>query len=276
MTDLYPENIGIQLEKNILPLKEVEKLKKNLPNNLIIRFYGLAGVGKGTTSKAVSELLEIPYVEGSFILRAATYIYRDLNLEITKENTDLVFDKINLRINSDNRLQIVYNGKPLDHRHLKNSIIDMHVTDYSGDGYVRQKYYEKLGNFISHEIDSPCVLDSRGALPPYILQAKTAGKPVIQIMLIVSDEVAAARYHNHQIDQKRKANPDFVETEEEEQKIYDQFKKDITERNQKDLVMYEKMGLGVVEPESGIIDTSDMVVDEVIGTVLTFVESKAG
>ncbi len=271
MSKLYPDSVGQNLEKVIYPKSKITNLKNILPNNTIIRIYGLANTGKSTISENICHLLDIPYVRGSYILRAATYIYKNMGFDKTEQNTDEVFNTINCVLENGDFV-VYYRDKKLVRGDLKNSFIDTHITAYSSDEYIRQKYYEKLGNFLSNKIKSSCVLDSRGARPPYIIQAENSGSNVMQILLTVSNEKSFERYVKRELKNRLKLNPHYHSTHSEREALFEQFQKDILERNQDDLQIEINQGLGVVDSNGGVIDTSHMTVDEVIGATLNYID----
>ena len=270
----YPEGVGKVIVKHLYEKSKIPRLVDNLPDDVIIRVYGLAGVGKGTLSRSLSQILDIPHVEGSFILRAATYAYEDMSLELNKENTRKVFEKISPIIGEDNDLQMVYNGKVLERSDLKNSFIDTHVTKYSGDVDVREAYYAKLGHFLSFGVEGPCIVDSRGGMPPYIENAIINGKHVIQILLKVDDTEAFERYYESVLESKQKHNPEYKDNDLHRAEALAQFKLDVVERNELDVVMMKKMGLGLITPDTGVLDTSDCNVDEMIGSTLNYISDE--
>lgn len=227
-----------------------------LPNNLVIRISGLAGSGKGTLSKRLKENLDILYIESSFILRACSYIYLDLGLELSPENTKKVFELMNVGV-QDDLILIKYKDKVLQKSDLKNDQIDRVVAIYAGDHYVRLAYYEKIISFIFN-LDKACILDGRGAETPYLQEIKEKGSNIIRISLYTNDEVGYKRYQQESIDKNL-------------ERTWDDYNESVLLRNQKDVETSYKENLPLSVDESHVVDTSYMTPDEVLATVLMII-----
>jgi|GEM_PF-5734719 len=254
--------------------QQIENLKKNLPKKFVIYVYGLGGTGKGSLTNSLSLNLEIPLLEASLFYRASTYIYTQLKLPFSKDNTDLVFDKMNIEIRNG-RLYIMYAGVPIARNSLKNNFIDSHVNKYSKEPYLRQKTNDFVFELITKKLASACIVDARGSNPPFIQKAQTEKQfKVVRICLQAEFEEKVRRIYEDQLKQAKTANPYFDENSQEAQAFYQKARQTLEKRDKKDLETQQKMKIGVTSEDSGVIDTTDLSLEEVLQTALSFIYKK--
>ncbi len=270
---VYPKGIATNLTKTSFSKEKIKKLKNTLPKNLIIRVYGLAGVGKGTLSQMLSETLDIPNLESSLILRCATYIYEKLQLDLTNLNTDKVFNEMDIYV-VDGKLKFGLDGEEIKKDKLKNPFIDAHVTKYSTDLYVRQKFDEALDDLVQRVLDSACVADGRGSHEPYLVNAENHGFRVIRILVDTDRKIKAERYYDNYLKNKKKEDPNYQDTNQEKKQILEEFKETIIARDEKDIKNIKEKGIGLISKDSGFIDSSYMTPQEVLETALNFIEQQ--
>jgi len=266
----YPKNIGKILEKATFSQDQLESLKNNLSKKVIIRVYGLAGVGKGTLSESLAKSLQIPNLESSMILRIATFGYLKLGLELSDLNTQKVFEKIDIKV-VDNSLEFYFENKFVDRKSLKNPVIDKNVTDFSSDLFVRQKFDDTLDNLVQKVFKTAVVADGRGAFEPYLLKAEKSGFKIIRVLLDSSDEIKAKRYYRGFIKSEKAKNPDFDEKVINKQEFLKEFEKTVVQRNQKDITNILDKKIGLISKDSGLIETSNLSPQEVLETTLDFI-----
>jgi cytidylate kinase len=233
----------------------------------------LAGAGKGTLSHGLSRILDIPNLESSFILRALTWVYIDSKLEFNSFNTSKIFSQLEIGV-ENNSLSFSYNGNILTHKMLKNSEVDKMITKFSSDFDVRNQFYKKINFILNNFFKNTTILDGRGADTPYLRQAEADGFQIIRILLTVNNQVNAERYYQAYVQRSLNLDPNFKENDLHKETILADFKQTILERNKKDIQTIEKMGLGLVSEDTGIVDTSQMTAEEVLSTVLKFIDSK--
>ena len=137
----YSRDIGIWLGKKAFNDNQIKDLKSKLTSDIIIRVYGLAGVGKGTLSSTLASTLGIPVFDSGKIWRALTYIYNDLALEDTLENTQLVFSKIDV-FQDNTTIRIRYGNKIFQESDLKNAFIDARVFGYAAKEVNQQEFFK--------------------------------------------------------------------------------------------------------------------------------------
>lgn len=269
---VYPENVGIKLTKKSFSSSQIQALKAKLPKNLIIRVYGLAGVGKGTLSKMLAKTLDIPNMESSLILRCATFIYENRNLVLNQENTDRVFEDMDIFV-ENNELKFGLNGAKIEKSQLKSAKIDKKVTKYSSDLYVREKFDKTLDDLVQRVFDSAIVADGRGAFEPYLLNAEKHDFKIIRILVDADQKIKAKRYYQEYIKNQILDNPDFIETDDLKDKVLAEFEQAILDRDKKDIANIIDKNIGLISEDSGILDTSYLTPQEALETALDFIAS---
>jgi cytidylate kinase len=270
---VYPEGVGTHLKKASFSQDQIKNLKSSLPKNLIIRIYGLAGVGKGTVSKMLADTLSIPNLESSLILRCATFIYKKLDLDLTDKNTDLVFEKMDISVDSG-KLIFGMEGEAISKPELKSAFVDKNINTYSSNLYVRSKFDEALDDLVQRVFDSACVADGRGSHEPYLVNAEKHGFKVVRILVDADQKIKAERYYQEYLKQEKVKNPDFQETEDLKDKVLKEFELAILGRDKKDIKNIEDKGIGLISEDSGILDTSYLTPQECLETALSFISSR--
>lgn len=261
---VYPQNLAINLTYSPFDYTQIEKLKSKLPNNLIIRVYGLAGVGKGTLSKSLAEILEIPNIESSFILRCATHIFQSLELEFSEQNIDRVFEEFQILVDKVG-MKFNWQGKLISEKELKTPEVDKLVPQLAQIQHVRQKFDDALDKVVK-DLNRPLLADGRGSHEPYLIKAENRGYKIIRILLDACDEVKADRYLAKYLSK----HPNLNQSEKDQ--IIEEFKKTVVERNNQDVKNILEKKLGLISQDSGFIDTSNMSPEEVLQTALCFVQ----
>jgi len=270
---IYPENVGFRLSPVIYPKERIPQLQKQLGTQVVISLDGLAGVGKGTVGKAISEFLGLPHLHSGLIWRALTYIYHDLLLPLTDANTDIVISKIKAGV-VDGAINIFYKDRPFADHELRNKLIDQHINEYNTNRYIRSKVDEALTNIVLSLHQSPFIIDLRGATPPYIAAAEQSGFTIIRIVLFAKVEEKVRRRFKEYIDTHKQINPHFELSQEQSQKLYEEAYNAIVTRDTQDVQSIADTNIGLIHPETGFIDTTNMSVDEVIGTTLQFIATR--
>lgn len=264
----YPKNVGILIENKSFDHRKLRKLKKKLPKNLILRFYGLAGVGKGTVSKNLSQTLKIPYLEASFILRTVTFVFEHFNYEIKEKEVIQVFQKIHVKLENNGEINFYFLDKKIKRDELKNSQIDEKITTYSSHPLIRAYYNHFLDQLLEFGFDQPIILDSRGAMPPYLEKAAKRGQDIIQFLVIANEEAIYERYKQEKIRQIKILNPSIEDREINKIEILKQYKNDIKSRNDADIEMMLKNKMGIISADSFLLDTSFITPKEAVNSIL--------
>jgi cytidylate kinase len=231
-----------------------------LPPQTIIRIFGTVGSGKGTVSKKLSEFFSIPAFDTGKIWRTVTYGYIQEGLENTAENTDLVFSKIDAKVQG-NEFDVYYDGKKLDDNDLRNPQVDSLVSEYS---LHRSSYNTFLTNFLE-SFQSSLVLDGRGGRTPYIVAAEKYGYHIIKIFLFVSLDKAA---HRRALDyQSKQPDTDFDQ-------LVHETKEKIIVRDMNDYHHIIDQNMGWVDKDTFALDTSNLTIDEVFETIVAIIYEK--
>jgi cytidylate kinase len=237
-----PKKIGIKLNGFNLD-QSPDRIK--LPDKTIIRIFGTICSGKGTISKSLSDYYKIPHIDTGKIWRAVTYICSTNNLEPSFENVINAFDQLSVKI-VEGSFYLIYNEAELENHQLKNPAIDSIIFKYS----VYREAYNKFLVKIFEENEFSMVLDGRGSMTPYLIQAEKLGYRVIRIFLCASLDESAKR---RMIDYKNNGNAELD---------IDQIKELIYKRDKADYETLVSQNLGFITPDTAILDTSDIEINE--------------
>jgi cytidylate kinase len=260
----FPNNIG-----RILEAPTSKQILKTLPSKTIIRIFGIAGAGKGTLSKLLTQDYGLTNLETSYILRSATWIYKQLGLELTEENTKEVFGQIEIKL-ENKALVFLWNDEVLSDNELRSNLVQQNVSIYSGNPFFRSQYYSKISFILKELVNEPVILDGRGSTTPYLIQAQKDGYNIIRIFLWSDDEVSYSRYKSNFMSKNKLEEI----TKEQEQSLKTEFQKNILDRNISDYENAISNNLGLITQDTGILDTSDMQPQEVLNTAISFINSQ--
>ena len=262
----FPNNVGTILNSTSI---DIEKhLITDIPKKTIIRIYGVVGSGKGTLAKQLCQNYPFTNLETSNILRSATWIYKTLNLEFSKENTDKVFDQIDIKIEGK-KLIFFWNKQDkqikLESVELRSNVVDQYVSTLSGDPYFREKYYNKINFILENLVDSPVILDGRGCDTPYLREAEKNNFKVIRIFLWVNEEISYDRFLSRL---------NITETIETKSSLKLKFTENVLNRDKKDYENVISNNLGTISADTGIIDTSHLSPEQILEITLGFIVEK--
>jgi cytidylate kinase len=270
MIDLspYPNNVGQFLNPNHNLFQ--------LETKTIIRIFGLAGAGKGTLSKQLIDFYNIANLETSYILRSATWIYKQLKLDFNDINTARVFEQIKIGF-WERELHFTWvqesgNEVKLTDNELRSNVVQESVAVYSGNPIFRAKYYEQITFILNHLIDSAVILDGRGSNTPYINQAEADGFKVIRIFLWANNQSNYLRYKNAYISRNKIENWNDLD----EQNCKKEFQTNIHARNLQDYQNAVDNKMGLLTSDTGIIDTSGLKPTQVLQIAVDFIEVNKG
>jgi cytidylate kinase len=257
----FPSNIGKILEYKPFDFTSRDFKNLEIPTKTIVRLYGVVGSGKGTLAGELCRVCPFTNLETSNILRSATWIYKQLELDFDDRNTDLVFSQVELQLVAG-CLQFFWKGNKLGISELRSSEVDQSVSIFSGNSHFRQLYYDKINYILENLIDSPVILDGRGCSTPYLQRAEKNGFKIIRIFLFVNKEVSYDRYLSRL---------GKVENESNKSELQAGFVKKVLDRDQQDYQNTLSNNLGTISPDTGIIDTSNLSPEQVLETAIRFV-----
>lgn len=239
-----PHDIGINLN-NYKIILENSKIDGHLPKKTIIRVFGTICAGKGTISKSLSAYYKIPNVDTGKIWRAVTFICISQGLEANYKNVVAAFDSLSIEI-SDHNISLIYQEKELQNSQLKNPEIDSVISKYAVFRDAYNNFLIKLFKNTNYSM----VLDGRGSLTPYLIEAEKLDYKVIRIFLYATLEEATNR---RSVDYKNNnsANLDL-----------NQIKELIIKRDTADFQTLIDQNLGFITPETAMLDTSDIEIED--------------
>ena len=272
----YPDGVGMHLTPKLFPTSSIDNLIKRLPNNLVIRVYGLSGVGKRSVCTTLSHVLNLPYVHAGLLFRAITFVFEKYKLERTKQNIEQVVDEISLYIDQENQPHVMYAGDLVTQTDLENHFIESHLATYTQDNQVQESVSQLLSDLLINGISSSCVLDSIGGMPSYLEEVIGHDKDVIQFLLMCDEDESFRRYYDEQVANRVQLNPFYEPDTDLRKELFAQFKVDVVDRNTKDIEWLKASGSGLITPDSLIIDTTHIDIDEAVGTILYYLNSQYG
>jgi len=263
---IYPSGIG-----QIIPLidfnpSQINILKHNLPTKLIIRVYGLAGVGKGTLSDSLAKFLAIPNIDSGKVWRAITYIYSNLNLEINDANTDLVFSKLQTFLDAD-KVGFQFQGEILTYDKLKNGFIDSRVSHYARNLYAQSRFFQHNADFYLNVLNQPFVYDGRGSNSPDVTIAEDNGFKIVRVLVDCSDTTKWQRYYQAIL----RKDPSLDDNDEVRAQLREEFEINIIQRNIRDIQTQQELGNSLITADSGILINDNMNVEQMTQSTLAFI-----
>ena len=268
-----PSKFAPKLIKKSISEDKTKLLRDSLNNTTVIRVFGFAGTGKGTLSTELSKNLQLPNVESSLIWRGITWVYQDLGLNLSKENSDFVLSQMKVVPGKNKEILIEYKGQVVPRSDLKSQLVDSNVAKYAAEPYLRDCYGRLLFEFVK-SIKSSCILDGRGASPNYIQNLESGGFTIVRIFLDSSDEVKWTRYHGDYLRKQKLKDVNFSLDSEGEAKLYQEFYNGVVLRNKRDLQTWEELNMGVITDDSVVLDTSDMGVEVMTETALDYLYNR--
>lgn len=263
---VYPEGIAEKLSYQPFDLDQVDDLKLKLPEKTIITIYGLAGVGKGTISKLLAKGLKITHLDSGLIHRAIAYVYQEINQPCTPENIAQIVQEIKVALYQEG-LKISFRNKNLTVNMLRDSRISSSVARYASKDYEQMEFFNLMYKIIK-DFGKSLVLDGRGGNPPHLRRLENEGWKTFKIVLDVRDEVNFQRYFQAKLEK----NPNLSDLDKNQ--IRSEFEDTMIKRNQEDLDFIKRLNLGLIVPDSGYLDTSEMTVEMVLETIYSYIKSK--
>lgn len=122
-----------------------------LNRKCIIAIDGGAGVGKTTVSKDLSKKLGILYIDTGAMYRAAALYFIQNDIDITDENINKYFKKINvdLKIEDGNNI-VLLNGENVTNK-IRSEKVSMGASNISKNSFVRKVLVEKQRKIAGQE-----------------------------------------------------------------------------------------------------------------------------
>jgi hypothetical protein len=265
----YPED---KLNRIYPPDKtfDIKELKQKLPEKYLVNIYGLAGAGKGTTSRQLAKDLGVVHIDSGIIHRSITYVYLDTGLECTPDTIKEVMEVLDISLHDDG-IRSVYKGQVLTVDQIRSPEVSSKVASYAENDFEQFAFFEIMYEMIK-KYGKPVVLDGRGGQPPHIEKLEKEGFQIYRIILEIDDEINIKRYIKAYTDKQKLKDNDFILTKEEEEKMREEFGKTILARNQKDLDWMRPL-YGIYEPGSAILDTSTYNIQSCVDACLVYMQS---
>jgi cytidylate kinase len=265
--DYLPPNTGIFLNKK--PTIDLDYLIKNQDTNYVVCIDGLAGSGKSTLGKRLSEILLVPHISSGIFYRVFTYIFCVNHIEFTPDNINKIAQDVNFEI-VKNEFNILYKGNKVPMTELKNDVIDSALNRFSSDLYFRASMSELLVKMVK-QLQHTFVIDLRGANPDYVLELEKQNRPIIRLLLVADTETKAQRRLKEYLLSKY-SKDSYYKTQEHKQELYDSIKAKIVERDLQDIESIKKTNIGLIHDKSGVIDSTGISEEQVCDLALNFIQ----
>jgi CMP/dCMP kinase len=265
--DYLPANTGVYLNKK--PTIDLDYLIKQEVNNYVICIDGLAGSGKSTLGKRLSQILNVPHISSGIFYRVFTYIFCVNHIEFTPANIDKIAQDIDFEI-VKKEFNIMYKSKKVPMTELKNDAIDAALNRYSSDLYFRSSMSKILVKMVQ-QLQSTFVIDLRGANPDYVLEVEKQSRPIIRLLLVADLETKAQRRLIEYLGTKY-SKDNYYKTEEHKQELYSSIKAKIIERDEQDVESIIKTNIGLIHEKTGIIDSTGISEEQVANLALNYIQ----
>jgi cytidylate kinase len=265
--DYLPPNTGIFLNKK--PTIDLDYLIKNQDTNYVVCIDGLAGSGKSTLGKRLSETLNIPHISSGIFYRVFTYIFCVHHVEFTPANIDNIAQDISFEI-VNKEFNILYKFNKVPMTELKNDAIDSALNRYSADLYFRSSMSRQLVNMVK-QLQHSFVIDLRGANPEYVLEIEKQKRPIIRLLLVADTETKAQRRLLEYLGSKYSKDT-YYKTKEHKQELLESIRAKIIQRDLQDIESIKKTNIGLIHMTSGVIDSTGISEEQVGDLALNFIQ----
>ncbi len=214
-----------------------------------IALDGPSGSGKSTVAKLLSKKLNILYLDTGAMYRACGLKAHYLGVDCkNKEEVDKIANDINVTVKYVDGAQRTYlDGEDVSEK-IRENIISLKASDISAHMSIRKKLVE-LQRQIASETD--CVLDGRDIGTNVLPNAK------YKFYVTASLEGRTSRRYK-ELTQKGQAVD------------YDKLKEEIATRDYND--SHREFAPLKQADDAVLIDTSAMTIDEVLSTILSYME----
>jgi CMP/dCMP kinase len=265
--EYLPDNQGVYLNRR--PEYDINYLITKQSTNYVIAIDGLAGSGKSTLGKQLSQLLNIPHVSSGIFYRVFTYIFVVNNVEFTQDNIDNIADDISFQVHK-NELSILYKDNKVPMSELKNDAIDAALNRYSTNIYFRESVSRLLVKMVQ-SLNQSFIIDLRGAYPTYIQELEKQNRSVIRLLLVAQTSIKAQRRVTEYLESKY-SKDQYYRSQEHQAELFQSILQKIIERDQGDIQSIIKTNIGLIHPQSGVIDTSEITQHQVVELALNYTQ----
>ena len=259
----YPDNVGI-----IIP---VSKVSTNIDltdldlKNTIITVYGLPSTGKGTLSKIIAKKLNLPVFDTGVLYRVVTLFLTSQNLEVSDDSISGFRSNLDLVL-KDGKITTELFGSELKNTQIRNPEIDKKMGDFTKLPIVRAVVDELIAGFV---LKSSFVTDGRGAFDGYLVQAESQGIKVIRVLLQAQQNERIRRRFIDYLSLERGKELSSKDVEN----LWKKCEEVVKYRDEEEVLKDKTLGLGMISEDSGILDTTNLSIEEASEAVLGWVKS---
>jgi cytidylate kinase len=259
----YPDNVGI-----VIPVIKTSTYKDFSTidlSNTILTIYGLPSTGKGTLSKIIAKRLNLPVFDTGVLYRVFTFFVTSQNLEVSEESILKFKESINLDLKNGKITTEIF-GKEIENHQIRNPEIDKKMGDFTKLPIVRAAVDELIAGFV---LKSPFVTDGRGAFDGYLVQAERQGIRVIRVLLQAQQN---ERVRRRFIDYLALERGNEL-TSKDVENLWKKCEEVVKYRDEEEVLKDKTLGLGMISEDSGILDTTNLSIEEAAEAVLGWVNS---
>jgi CMP/dCMP kinase len=256
----YPENVGQKI--HLLDTKP-EQIKQDF-SNTIITIYGLPSTGKGTLALKLAEKLDLPYFETGMLYRAFAFFMKENRFNVVSAEVLGKFSE-DLEISLvQEKIQILLETRHLNKDNLRTPEIDIFMGEFTRIPEVRKMVDKIITQFV--EV-SAFITDGRGAYDGYLINAEKQGFKVIRVLLQAQQNERTRRRFIDYVNQKRnqELNPEIMSD------LWKNCEEIVKKRDKEEIERDQKLNLGLISDNSGVLDTTNIDSDQVLNSVLGWI-----
>lgn len=259
----YPDNVGI-----IIPVSKVQlntDLSKLNLKNTIVTVYGLPSTGKGTLSNIIAKRLNLPVFDTGVLYRVITFFLTTQNLEVSDQSIVKFKEDLYLDL-KDGKIITKLFGKEIENYQIRNPEIDKKMGDFTKLPIVRAVVDELIAGFV---LKSSFVTDGRGAFDGYLVQAEKQGIKVIRVLLQAQQNERIRRRFIDYLGLERGKEL----TSKDVENLWKKCEEVVKYRDEEEVLKDKNLGLGMISEDSGVLDTTELGIDEAVEAVLGWIKN---
>jgi cytidylate kinase len=264
MYDIYPATVGTYLVPKVLDQKSIRLLVKSMPKHCIIHLYGLSFVGCSEVGSILTKFLEADTIDEDLIVRAIAYQITQKKDWYDKHLFEPYFEVLSF-LKDPKKTQVVLENISIPQSLLKTKKVKILAQKLMDD----EKFLTSLNKYISMAFaelhDSRVVITSHRALPHYLSDQKQ----VIHILLTTDEDTRRDRYYQTRTEEYRYMNKDFEATTDVYDLIEQEYTKLVQDNDELIIARSIQSGEGLVVEPGYVINTTRVMVDTVVGTILS-------
>lgn len=267
MFNIYPEGVGEIVHPQIFARHKIHDLQKKLPTNLVIRLFGLKGIGKESAALAISKLLEVLLVsreELEFILNFILIKYFTNRIPVDIRQ---VISPFGLVINTQNKIELTWKGNKINLVEAKTIKFHAKLTS----NVLNPKFVALVDSLIGYivvSVEEAVIITDYAARPQSVELMLSEHKDIIQILLTSNLQETFKRYYLAKLSIIQKHNFDYEPDNEFKNKVLADFEYNILDFNTKLIELIKRQKIGLITQDTLLVQNTGIDLDLLIGSVL--------